>query len=503
MKQKQKSKKFLILGLFLFGITLLLWNCTIEDNAIEPESIDLSNVKTVSFKDAIAQFNSKKEKIKQKKVYAKSTENELEITPDWNTLEYNKIAYTNAQLTTANSKINRNGKYSSQLYFINVNNHIKTVIFTIWKDEVDANGNIVNGRIYFNNLEGKFIDGYRIEKGVFTKRFVIKKQYQKASFLPLFLFQEEEEQGGCWNTDSLKDIEGGVFDEVVVTAYLESSGGENGGRGNEGGIYYTYGNSYGSYINGATSNGLYQGGGSSSLSSGQVTSAAAAILMVAPIEPDQNGNCPDGYKKNPTTGKCESICTGGKFYNETSKKCECPDGMVEDDNGNCVIDPCNQIKRLVQNNSLGSNILPIVNQLRTKLGATDNEWSISYKNKWVDGTRKNVPDDNGIKEGPSNTRSYLNSGNTWVGQIHTHPQDTYSIFSWLDIRAIMLLHKDSHDNFNDEVFLMVVTPNNVTYTLKVDNILTLINKIDADMQNAVGNTDEEKRGKKNMKKALI
>jgi murein DD-endopeptidase MepM/ murein hydrolase activator NlpD len=82
------------------------------------------------------------------------------------------------------------------------------------------------------------------------------------------------------------------------------------------------------------------GGGSPSLSSGQVTSAAAAILMVAPVDPDENGNCPDGYEKNPATGKCESICTGGKFFNETTKKCECPEGLVEDDNGNCIAKPC-------------------------------------------------------------------------------------------------------------------------------------------------------------------
>lgn len=74
MKMKQKNKKFLILGLFLFGITLLLWNCTLEDDAIEPVNINLSNVKTVSFKAAIAHFNSSKEKIKLKRSYAKSTE---------------------------------------------------------------------------------------------------------------------------------------------------------------------------------------------------------------------------------------------------------------------------------------------------------------------------------------------------------------------------------------------------------------------------------------------
>ena len=493
MKTRKRKINYLITGLFLFGVILLLWNCTLEDNVIETDEIDLTNVKTVSFKDAIAHFNTKNEKTKLKRTYAKGTKEPLEVTPDWNTLEFNDIAYTDANLTTANAEINRDGKYSSQLYFINVNNHIRNVIFTIYKDEEDANGNIINGRIYFNDLNGKFLDGYIIKNGVFTKRYIIQKrnQTQKASFLPLFLFQTESDDidYSCWVYSD------GELDEVVVTAYLQDSDESGGGgSGNGGGVYYTYGNSYGSYINGATSNGFSTNLGSpNSLSSGQITSAAAAILMVASIEPDEMGNCPDGYVKNPTTGKCESICTGSKIYNEATEECECPEGTIEDENGNCVQDnDCQRIKRLVQNDGLGSNILPTVNELRTKLGAGNNEWSITYINKWMDGIRKNVPDENGIIEGPSPKRSYFTSGNTFVGQIHTHPEGTVSIFSWLDVRALKLLHTESHEHFNNDVFLMVVAPNNLTYTLKVDNIQTLIDKIKADIDNAEGIDDDEK-----------
>ena len=343
MKKKQKSKKFLILGLFLFGITLLLWNCTLEDNVIETENIDLNNVKTVSFQDAIAHFNAKKAKIALKRTYSKGAENQLKITPDWNTLVHNEIAYTDANLTTANTEINRDGKYSSQLYFINVNSHIRNVIFTIYKDKVDGNGNVINGRIFFNDLNGKFLDGYIIEKGVFTKRYIIqnRNQTQKASFLPLFLFQTESDDidYSCWVYSD------GELDEVVVTAYLQDSD-ENGGGGsssggNEGGVYYTYG----SYINGATSYGMNTNvGGETSLSFGQVTSAAAAILMATPVDPDENGSCPDGYTKNPTTGKCDPICSGGKIpdpnYPNDPTKCKCPKGQTEDQNGNCVDKPC-------------------------------------------------------------------------------------------------------------------------------------------------------------------
>ena len=406
---KQKSKKFLILGLFLFGITLLLWNCTLEDNVVEPENINLSNVKTVSFKDAIANFNAKKEKITLKRTYSKGTKNQLEITPDWNTLEFNDIAYTDAKLTTANTEINRDGKYSSQLYFINVNNHIRNVIFTIYKDKMDDNGNVINGRIFFNDLNGKFLDGYIIEKGVFTKRYIIQKrnQTQKASFLPLFLFQTESDgiDYSCWV------YSGGELDEVVVTAYLqESDESGGGGSGNDGGVYYTYGNSYGSYINGATSDGMNTNvGGGTSLSSGQVTSAAGAILMASPVDPDENGNCPDGYKKNPTTGKCESICTGGKYYNETSQKCECPEGTIEDNNGNCVKNPCQNIKLQIQNPRYTTQ----ANELKEKTGLRK---ETGYKQN-KDGNQVSLTQTNG---GHSLT---IPIDNNTVGYMHTHLND--------------------------------------------------------------------------------
>jgi len=63
---------------------------------------------------------------------------------------------------------------------------------------------------------------------------------------------------------------------------------------------------------------------------------AATVLMNPPIEPDEEGNCPPGYTRDPVTDECVSICNGGKAYNETTKECVCPDGKVEDDNGNCV-----------------------------------------------------------------------------------------------------------------------------------------------------------------------
>ena len=102
---------------------------------------------------------------------------------------YNDVAYTNAKLTTAKTEINREGNYSSELCFINVNNHLKNVIFTVWKDETDQNDNLINGRVFFNDLEGNFIDGYKIENGIFTKSYVIKNKFKKLVCFPFCFFK--------------------------------------------------------------------------------------------------------------------------------------------------------------------------------------------------------------------------------------------------------------------------------------------------------------------------
>ena len=508
---KQKTKNYLILGFLLFGITLLLFNCTFEDEVSQPKKIDFRNVKTVSFEEAVVHFNSKKIKIKNRQLgYARKGESPLELTPNWQTLKHNEIAYTDAKLTTAITDVNRDGNYESELYFININGIIRNVIFTIFKDKTDEKGNIVNARVFFNDLDGQFLDGYIIENGIFTKRYKLEitKNEQKASFFPFFIFQSTSDNDfsdfGTWCVPDGGELPG--FSITVSTSNLTASGPDDGGGSVEGAGHsasynWYYANGYGSgtyssYINGATGNTLPAGGGGGTvLTSGQVTSATAAILLAMPIEPDEDGKCPEGYVLNPTTGKCDPICSGGKIYNTSTKNCECPKGLKDDGNGNCIdksITNCESLKRLVQNDSIGSDILPTVNELRTKLAAKDNEWSINYRSSWVGGNRKNIPDMNGIQKGISRTRSEFYYGTSWVGQIHTHPINTYPIFSWLDLRALMLIYSGTHNDFKNEVFLMVVAPNNITFVIKVDNIEELIKNIENDIKNSKGKNDNEK-----------
>ena len=152
---------------------------------------------------------------------------------------------------------------------------------------------------------------------------------------------------------------------------------------------------------------------------------------------------------------------------------------------------CESLKALRQTDSLSIDILPYVNQLRAKLDEPK-EWSVGFTKEWVDGNMKNAPWDSGIKEGIDLTRSYYVSGTREVGQIHTHPEGTKPIFSWLDLKAIKKIFEGAHEHFQDDVFLMIVCKNGSTYSLKVDDLETLIMALQADLDNAVGNDNDEK-----------
>lgn len=152
---------------------------------------------------------------------------------------------------------------------------------------------------------------------------------------------------------------------------------------------------------------------------------------------------------------------------------------------------CESLKALRKNDPLNIDILPYVNQLRAKLDEPK-EWSIGFTKEWVDGNMKNAPWDSGIKEGIDLTRSYYVSGTREVGQIHTHPEGTNPIFSWLDLKALKNIYHGAHEHFQDDVFLMIVCKNGSTYTLKVDDLETLIMALQADLDNADGNDNDEK-----------
>lgn len=131
----------------------------------------------------------------------------------------NLFGINKADLTLANVSVNREGNYSSKLLFIEKNNTVENVIFSLFEREVDENGKLIEAYIFFNKLNGEYLFGYKIENGKITKEVLPmqRSNVQKAGFF-LFLQRVEDDDDkkpldfSCWV------YSGGELGEVVIYA---------------------------------------------------------------------------------------------------------------------------------------------------------------------------------------------------------------------------------------------------------------------------------------------
>ncbi len=164
----KKMKNYLKTGIILVGISLLMWNCQNDEfDSVSEMNNNFIPAQTVSINQAQSYFS-----IAQKQNTSKKGTNDFQVTPFWETANQLSLLYTDALLTNVDVSINRPGNYESKLFFIKLEDEMKNVIYTIYKDSITPKGSIINARIYLNDLNGKFIDGYRIRKGMFYSRFI-------------------------------------------------------------------------------------------------------------------------------------------------------------------------------------------------------------------------------------------------------------------------------------------------------------------------------------------
>ena len=370
--RKTNSIKF---GIFLLSIVLVFQNCQNEDvnnNLPNVENIENLNLKTVSFTEAKSFFNTynnqlikeRKSQTKASRYSIRATQQPLELSPNWDSIAHNNLyGIDQAQLTLTDVEVNRRGNYISKLFFVEQDGKIESTIFTIYQDVVEDDGRIVEATIYLNGLDGKFVDGYRIEDGRITKRLVPKKggNIQKAAF---FMFMQQKEE--CWNTDSLGGLDGVSLDEVTVTGTYTGGNGRGGGGSGHGFGGITGINAF--YMGPSNYSSNYSGGGGGVHSRTNISSVAGTLHVIAVRE---------------------------KKLTEQEQEKACPDGYAKDTNGNCVKrNPCDELQNLQNNASYSAKISELKGKtgLRketgylqnkdgsfTKLSVTNNGHSLSIK----------------------------------------------------------------------------------------------------------------------------
>lgn len=317
---------------FSLEFFFLLENCEINNE----ESIHLDfensknlNLKTVSFQEAKNFFNTTIEEVKEeRKLYArKGGKASLELTPDWSSIDHNDLyGIDQAQLTLADVEVNRKGDYKSKLIFINVNGEIKNAIYTIYEERVNSDGVVLDARIYLNEIDGTFIDGYEIEDRKFVGRYVKSKKsnVQKASFLGFF-FQEDTEGDDCdWTQCGDIESDGSTIelDEINL------SGSSGGWDPSTAGLYSTISNWNNHGSSGHESGSSTGGGGFSGVVGSIYGNTANNTEDVPEDEDEKQYPCNDIKTQNNTTSyknKKEEL------QKLTSKKQET--GYIQNNNG--------------------------------------------------------------------------------------------------------------------------------------------------------------------------
>ncbi|MDP5105117.1 MAG: furin-like repeat-containing protein [Polaribacter sp.] len=451
--KKRKLKNYLKIGILLFGISLFLQNCEKERfGTFNPESN--KDIQNLTFKEAIDFFNKNKP---ISNLLAKGSE-ALTVNPDWETISHQQLVYSEASLVKADTDINREGNYYSQLIFININGQIKNVICTSYKDKTDADGNMVDGRLYFNNIDGTFIDAYKIENKLFTKRLIPNQEAKvnQASFF-LFLFQQQDEQFYWCYT------EGGMLNEVEIKTYKPHMLTAGGNLSN-----YSSAENYQNYVNNAT--GMNTGSShSSGLTNKQITDAAGAIISSPPIDKDE---CPNGLKND--FGKCVERCREGKTYNTTTKRCECTDtNKIEDWQGNCIVNPCNKITNLFNTHST------LKQELITLKGFTSAD---------TERGRYKLTSSNFIQTPPTGNDGYVDIPIPPSGQYemfaHTHNSPasaTLSVPSFADIDGMAYLLKLGKIDASNFVFFLM-TADGTNYAITIDDPTQFLSVFEAQMK---------------------
>lgn len=291
-KNKIKLTKLFKIGMLIFGISMLLWNCQDENIPLESAQEKFTFL-SVSEKNARAVFNGFI--IKQEKTLQKSSKNKdeiLRIKPNWTTFIQENLTFTDALLSSVEVELNIKASLKTRLIFITLNNKILRILESKQISELKDN-KIKEGYVYYHNLQGKFITGLKIENSLITKKLYSKKNVNKASLLGFISFFNDDCNENLDPNDIFCDNQ---INEVVITSNRNSYNssaftvifGDGGGDDDSTWWYDNY------FDNGGS------GGGG-----------------------DSGGQYPN------------NTCSGGKVYNNLIGNCECEEGYI-DINGACV-----------------------------------------------------------------------------------------------------------------------------------------------------------------------
>lgn len=272
-----KQHKFTLKSLAIF--LLLITGCAKDDSLSEDILLGQEIYETVSTSQVFDLL-----KPDSSISSARETANSAPFaTPNLDLITQEELINTNAFVTIVPATIPYDNIYS-RILLLNVNGEMLSVLFNMVPDQ-EATSDKFTGDYIITNLDGEFINGYKVENGLKVSQYLLSTNSSTT-----ISSRNECEGITC----------GLVGDEILIiaiveepTVYISPIELSSGGGG------------------GSTTGGETGGGGSS---------GGAGGAEWDPIR----GECGPGYAKN-ADGDCVRLC---------------PDGQIADKNGNCVNKPC-------------------------------------------------------------------------------------------------------------------------------------------------------------------
>ena len=202
MEVKKKKKLHLFAVAFLIVGSLFLGNCDKNEVLEGPPAhqfkktpVYYKNSKDVSLKEATDYFNKLTNNNKLSRGKSNKTI-DFKITPDWSSLKQCDLFFTNSQMVMMNAKLNVPNDHEATVVFINISGELESYLLTLYPEKKDKNGNITDGQLYINRLNGHLVNSYYIRNSNIYGKIFFEKQKKKINQAGFFSFNLLPLQGG-------------------------------------------------------------------------------------------------------------------------------------------------------------------------------------------------------------------------------------------------------------------------------------------------------------------
>ena len=170
---KNKKLNFLKLGIIIFGIYGILWNCIDENNIdldqndVLEQVMDFQSIETDEAKSLINTIITKNKKHSKKGGFS--------ITIDEKSLNFTEVKKTNLNIPTFSASIKPD--IHSTVFMVKKHG----VIYPCLYNYIPTKNNSSEGTIIVSTIDGEFINGYKVVDGVFVCQYKQKTNSETAS----------------------------------------------------------------------------------------------------------------------------------------------------------------------------------------------------------------------------------------------------------------------------------------------------------------------------------